>query len=91
MSEMRNKRGVEVVSKEAVVTMWDLKEKVKMLEEVLGFYADPETYYAIAFIADAPCGELMEDFEEPNNTELWENVHSAKPGKRARMALGIKR
>lgn len=49
------------------------------LEEVLKFYADPATYFAIAFIPDRPCGDFMDDFDE---TEL-----GPKPGAKARAAL----
>lgn len=49
------------------------------LVEALEFYAAPETYFAIGFFADRPCGEFIHDFEE---TEL-----EVKPGKRARTAL----
>lgn len=58
------------------------------LREVLEFYADPETYFAIGFFPDFPCGEFENDFEElsgdlghPDGTP-W-----VKPGKRARQAL----
>lgn len=51
------------------------------LQQVLAFYADPETYFAIGFFPDPPNGDFMEDFSE---TEL-----GRKPGKRARVALGL--
>ncbi|NIT77287.1 MAG: hypothetical protein GWN58_22810 [Anaerolineae bacterium] len=51
------------------------------LQQALSFYADPETYFAIGFFPDPPNGEFMDDFSE---TEL-----GVKPGKRARIALGI--
>jgi hypothetical protein len=58
------------------------------LEETLWFYADPGTYFAIAFFPDPPCGEFMDDFEEPNpELEMWDGIPSPKPGKRARAAL----
>ena len=49
------------------------------LVEALTFYADPETYFAIAFMADPPCGPFVDDLDE---TELGD-----KPGKRARYVL----
>ncbi|MDA2938478.1 hypothetical protein MYX75_09480 [Acidobacteria bacterium AH-259-A15] len=49
------------------------------LREALEFYADPETYFAIAFLPDPPNGPFMDDFSE---TEL-----DMKPGKQAREAL----
>lgn len=60
----------------------DEKKRADRLAESLEFYADPETYFAVGFLADPPCGELVEDFSE---TEL-----GIKPGKRARAALGQK-
>jgi len=56
-------------------------EAALKLHQVLSFYADPGTYFAIAFVPDPPNGEFMDDFSE---TDLgW------KPGKRARIAMGI--
>ena len=62
--------------------------RVAELEGVLEFYADPETYFAIGFFPDHPCGEFDEDFEElsgelghPDGTSWF------KPGKRARQAI----
>src|SRR3972149_4674878 len=46
------------------------------LAEVICFYANPETYFAIGFFPDPPNGKFMDDFDE---TEL-----GPKPGKRAR-------
>ena len=50
-------------------------------KKALEFYADPETYFAIAFFPDPPNGEFMEDFSD-TGPEL-----GSKPGKRAREAL----
>mgnify|MGYP001614273002 CR=1 FL=1 len=65
-----------------------LKTLVAELAGALRFYAAPETYFAVAFFADPPCGDFMNDFEElsgdlghPDGT-AW-----VKPGKRARTAL----
>lgn len=44
---------------------------------VLEFYGDPDTYFAIAFLNDAPSGEFMEDFTEVEPGRF-------KLGKRAR-------
>jgi hypothetical protein len=57
-------------------------------ERVLEFYADPETYFAIAFAADPPCGDFADDFEELEG-ELGHPDGGAwiKPGKRARAYL----
>lgn len=63
-----------------------LKARVKLLERTLklfipalAFYANPETYFAIAFLGDPPCGPFVKDFEK---TRL-----GLKPGKKARAAL----
>ena len=45
--------------------------------EALAFYADGETYFAIGFFPDPPCGDFIEDFDEVPNL-------GQKPGKRAR-------
>ena len=57
------------------------------LREALAFYADPETYFAIAVLADRPCGEFADDFSEV----WWEPARGMeeKPGKRAREVLGV--
>lgn len=49
------------------------------LREALGFYADPDTYFAIGFSADPPCGGFIEDLEEIDGVQ--------RPGRRARVAL----
>lgn len=46
----------------------------------LEFYADPETWFAVALFPDHPCGEIVDDFSD---TEAL----GEKPGKRAREAL----
>jgi len=51
------------------------------LAEALVFYADAETYFAIAFMGDPPHGEFLDDFDADNNMGV------EKPGKRARDAL----
>lgn len=48
--------------------------------EALEFYADPETYVAIGFLADRPAGAFMDDFDDTGELGL-------RPGKRARAAL----
>ena len=56
-----------------------LHEEIERLKSVLRFYADPNTYFAIGFFPDPPCGDFMTDFGE---TEV-----GYKPGKMAREAL----
>jgi hypothetical protein len=50
--------------------------KEQKLVKALEFYADPDTYYAIGFFPDPPCGDFIEDFDELR-----------KPGARARKVL----
>ena len=49
--------------------------------DALEFYADWETYFAVGFSFDPPCGEFVKDFSSINGT--------MRPGKRARKALRI--
>ena len=58
-----------------------LQARVAELEAALQFYAEPETYVAIAFWPDPPCGAFMEDFSHVDDD--WGD----RPGKRARAAL----
>ena len=59
-----------------------LKAENKKLLETIGFYANSETYFAIGFLPDKPCGNFMNDFSE---THLGK-----KPGKKARESLNNK-
>jgi len=54
------------------------------LREALDFYADPDTYFAIGFFPDPPCGDFMDDF---STTEYIGEFQVKRPGKRARLAL----
>ena len=56
-------------------------------EETLEFYADPESYHAIAFISDPPHGPFMEDFDEDYLDYSPHMYDRPMPGKRAREAL----
>lgn len=57
------------------------ERQLKVYREALKFYADPETYFAIGFFPDRPCGEFMSDFSKC--------ADSVRPGKRARIAFSI--
>lgn len=59
----------------------DLTRDNEELRKALEFYADPETYFAIGFFPDRPCGEFVKDFDD-QGPELGH-----KPGVRARAAL----
>lgn len=54
----------------------ELEEKLQEAVDIINFYADPMTYFAVAFLDDKPSGEIMQDFSE---TEL-----GFKPGEKAR-------
>lgn len=59
------------------------EEEIENLIEALDFYADPETYFAIGFFPDPPCGDFMNDFSYVDEV--------ARPGKKARIALGYEK
>ena len=56
-----------------------LNRALQIAVETLAFYMSPDTYHAIAFIPDPPCGEFMDDFKKVDGR--------ARPGKRARLAF----
>lgn len=58
--------------------------RVQRLIDALEFYADPETYHALAIWADPPCGDFMEDFSEDHGDPFY---NRPMPGKTARAAL----
>lgn len=60
-----------------------LRRENARLRKTLEFYADPETYFAIAFLPDPPCGDFVKDFEPITKgvIKTW------RPGKRARASL----
>jgi hypothetical protein len=63
----------------------ELGTRLKSAEETLAFYGDPETYFAIGFLPDRPCGEFEDDFEELDGALGHPGGGSwTKPGKRAR-------
>jgi len=55
-----------------------LEKRLDKAAGVIRFYADPETYFAIGFFPDPPCGEFVHDFDD-QGPQLGN-----KPGKRAR-------
>ena len=59
--------------------------KIVELEAALEFYADPGTYHGCAFMFDRPTGGFDEDFSEDHGDDFYDY---AKPGKKAREALG---
>ena len=61
----------------------ELVEKVRVLSEALEFYADPDSYCAIGFFPDRPCGEFMDDFSRVADADY----NRPMPGMKARAAL----
>jgi hypothetical protein len=68
-----------------------LRKVAEVAIEALEFYADGETYLAIGFFPDPPCGEFMDDFSDVHDTEycVMPDIDDVdmRPGKRARAAL----
>jgi hypothetical protein len=57
-----------------------LQKRLMRAELALDFYADPETYFACAFLFDPPCGGFQKDFDDTGYLGV-------KPGKLARETL----
>lgn len=78
--------------KDAMVSIWgptvlwliEQAREAERLREALEFYADPETYFAIGFWPDPPCGAFIDDGSETMGLGM-------KPGKRARIVLGYEK
>ena len=60
-------------------------EEADRMREALEFYADPDTYFAISFLTDPPCGAFADDFDEDHGAP--EYTRRPMPGKKARKAL----
>jgi len=61
-----------------------LEREVRRLREALVMYAKPESYHAIGFLPDRPCGEFIDDFSEDHGDPFYDRP---MPGARARAAL----
>lgn len=59
-------------------------EIIDELSEALWFYGNPDSYFAITFLNDSPCGEFMEDFDKEH--EFIDYI-KPMPGKLARQIL----
>ncbi len=64
--------------------------RLEAAERTLEFYARPETYHAVLFLSDPPCGEFMEDFAALSDD--WQPLDGGHylrpmPGARARAHL----
>ena len=62
-----------------------VRARIAELEAALEFYADPETYFGVAFLFDHPTGGFDEDFDTATSHPDGNSWH--KPGKLARAAL----
>lgn len=62
-----------------------LSKENRELREALEFYADPETYLAIGFLPDPPCGDFMDDWSDTGEE------YGFRPGKTARESLNTER
>jgi len=60
------------------------RQKIQKLKDALYFYADPDSYFAIGFFPDRPCGEFMDDFDDKHG---FTNYDRPMPGKLARETL----
>jgi len=60
------------------------KEDLEALVDGLSFYAEPDTYHAISFFVDPPCGDFYKDVSEDEYTVEY---NRPMPGKLARKTL----
>ena len=56
----------------------------RQMYEALTFSADPESYFAIGFLPDKPCGDFADDFSDDHGHE---DIKGFRPGRRARAAI----
>ena len=63
-----------------------LRQRVRALEDVLEFYANPDNYFAIGFLPDHPCGDFITDWSWADDWAT-EPFNRKMPGKRARDLL----
>ena len=67
------------------VMKWRLPPKrLSVLLEALCMYGDPESYHAMSFMGDRPCGAFADDFGTEHGDEFYGRD---MPGKTARNAL----
>jgi hypothetical protein len=60
------------------------EDKIKKLSAALGFYADPDSYFAIGIFPDHPCGNFINDFDNEHGNDQYDRP---MPGRYARMVL----
>jgi hypothetical protein len=83
-------KALVMVRREDVAAVFSgvAQAETEPLREALEFYADPETYHAIAILGDRPCGEFADDM----SVDFWTKncgYDRPMPGKRAREALAL--
>lgn len=61
-----------------------MSDTIVRYERALEFYANPNTYYAVMFVWDPPCGAFIEDFSEDHGEPFYDRP---MPGKTARATL----
>lgn len=59
------------------------KKALGIAVDALAMYANPESYHAVAFLFDAPCGDFADDFSRVQHP----CYNRVMPGKEARAAL----
>jgi chromosome segregation ATPase len=82
---------LEKIQKESIEVIYNisgdnevLKRRIKELEEALEYYGNPDTYFAIAYFPDSPCGDFIEDFSDDHGCDQYGRP---MPGKLARKLL----
>lgn len=73
-------------AQQALNLLADTTTERDTLRAALEFYADPETYHAVGFWLDPPCGEFQDDFGDFDE-HRHPGYERPMPGKRARQAL----
>ena len=69
-------------SKFAICKSCDNSRRLRLCKKALEFYANPESYFAIAIVGDRPCGSFIDDFSETDTMGV-------RPGKLAREVLKL--
>lgn len=73
-------------SPEPQLSRKQLERMLTQAVEALGFYGNPETYHAISFLCDRPCGVFDEDFGTQREHQ-HRGYQRAMPGRLARKTL----
>jgi hypothetical protein len=59
------------------------KKALGIALEALRFYADPESYHAIAFMVDRPAGGFADDFSKNHGHDFYDRPMPGKIGRAA--------